>query len=61
MRNYLKSTLTFTGTNDPRLVAGVLDQGYEEVRLVVRVDALDDGGQALQAHARVDVLARVFI
>ena len=42
---------------DPRLPAGMVDQRHEEVRLVVGVDALDDGGQALQSHAGVDVLA----
>ena len=31
-----------------------LDEGAEEVGIVVRVDALQDGGDALEAHARVD-------
>jgi hypothetical protein len=37
----------------PRLAAGGGDQRLEDVDLVVAVHVLQDGGQALQAHAGV--------
>ena len=39
-------------------LAGRLDQRAEDVDVEVRVDALEHGRRALQAHAGVDVLAR---
>ena len=39
-------------------LAGRLDQRAEDVDVEVRVDALQHRGRPLQAHARVDVLAR---
>ena len=42
----------------PRYLLHALDDGLEEIRLVERGDALHDGGDALQAQARVDARGR---
>src|SRR6476659_1488912 len=43
-----------------RQLLASLDQRPKRVRVVIIVDALEHGGDALEAHSRVDALARQF-